>query len=313
MPVIEPETVCLDRQLAQAGYDYFGGLTNRVYRSRQGQEILKLGLVTKPDAVSGKLAAFRQCREISRAYAPAGLMPDVLAVGEDFLGTGYPYLREVYISGINLGAAYLENRTFWLDRLPEELVRIYRSIQATAGVDVRDTWQDKLAGMRCPPGCEEWYAQVRRAGQVIMQQCPVGWRIHGDLQFGNLLARKDQPGTVMLIDWEVSEVMPLAYEFAMLYTFLADPDGQVDPPLRDAYRRQAPLREMWQCVATSLTTQLGLEPAEMENAILFRMGNAWLYQLAQAHEAGDTARAEAFKAQLRALLDGDYFAQMPIA
>jgi hypothetical protein len=149
MQIAGTEFSRLDQLLDNIGYDHFGGLTNRVYCSRQQQEILKLGLAVEPVAVQEKLAAFQQCQEISCAYASEGLMPPVLEVGENFLGTGYPFLREQYVPGINLSAAYLENPAFWLERLPEELVRIYRNIQATASSDVTDTWQDKLDGMYC--------------------------------------------------------------------------------------------------------------------------------------------------------------------
>lgn len=73
-----------------------------------------------------------------------------------------------------------------------------------------------------------------------MRQYPLGCRIHGDLQFGNIRVLKNNPGTMMLIDWEMSEIMPFGYEFAMLYTFLVDPNGQVEPTLRAAYYQQPP-------------------------------------------------------------------------
>jgi hypothetical protein len=62
------------------------------------------------------------------------------------------------------------------------------------------------------------------------------------IHFGNMLAvqRADGEQSLMLIDWEVSEVMPLGYEFVMLYTFLFDPTAQVQatwcPPTADRVR-----------------------------------------------------------------------------
>jgi hypothetical protein len=106
--------------------------------------------------------------------------------------------------------------------------------------------------------------------------------------------------------------MPLGDEFAMLYAFLVDPDGQVDPPLRATYRQHAPLREMWRSILVCLTNQLGLEPEKIENMILFRMGNAWLYRLAKALESKNVQRAEELKQQLEGLLSRSYFACLSI-
>lgn len=299
----------LDRTLEELEYSYLGGPTNRVYYNQRKQEVLKLGLVVEPTEVQEKLAAFQQCQEISRSYALAGLMPFVFEVGNNFQETGYPFLREQYIPGVNLNVAYLKNSAYWLDRLPEELARIYRGIQATSRIDVTATWQDKLDGMLCPSGCEDWYARVQQVGHILMSRCPVGWRIHGDLQFGNLIAREDKPGTVALIDWEVSEVMPLGYEFAMFYTFLVDPEGLVDLPLRAAYVQQTPLRAMWAGLAPLLRAELDIDPEQMRDSVLFRMGNGWLYQLAQCQ---NQERATELKQQLDRLLNGVYFAQVPI-
>lgn len=60
-------------------------------------------------------------------------MPQVFEVGIDFQGTGYPYLLEAYIPGVNMSFAYLKSPTYWEKTLPIELVRIYQTIQATNG------------------------------------------------------------------------------------------------------------------------------------------------------------------------------------
>lgn len=54
--------------------------------------------------------------------------------------------------------------------------------------------------------------------------------------------REDGSRGLVLIDWEMSEVMPLDYEFAMLYIFLLDPVPQVEDELKPAYARLRPLR-----------------------------------------------------------------------
>ena len=76
----------------------------------------------------------------------------------------------------------------------------------------------------------------------------------------------------------------------------------VDPPLRVVYRQQDPLRKLWRTVSSGLRIQLGLEPDEIENMILFRMGNDWLYQLVNAIENQNIQQAEELELQLERLL-----------
>lgn len=82
-------------------------------------------------------------------------MPPVLDVEENFLGTGYSFLREEYIPGKTLSAAFLDAPEYWPKNFPNEIVRIYQSIQASSSTDIKDTWQDKIEGMLCPKGFKE--------------------------------------------------------------------------------------------------------------------------------------------------------------
>ena len=106
--------------LAQSlGYQHFGGMTrNRVYLHKDRGEVLKVAVNPDPVTIEYTRAQFHRCLDISRIYAPQKVMPEVLAVGDDFHSTGYPWLRERYISGKNLGAAYLEDPSFWTSHAP---------------------------------------------------------------------------------------------------------------------------------------------------------------------------------------------------
>jgi hypothetical protein len=310
--MIAEKIIRLDRKLEGLGYHYLGGITNRVYRHPDRYEILKLGLESDPVQAQHKLLAFQKCQKISHRYVALGLMPEIYEVGQDFSGLGYPFLREQYVPGVNMGAAYLDKPAFWRAKLPQELTRIYKAVQEFDSLDITQTWQEKLEGMLCPEGYEDWFSQVQQIGIELKKRFAVGWRIHGDLQFGNILALRDQPGGVMLIDWEMSEVMPLEYEFAMLFTFLSDPDGQVMSQFKSVYRQQAPLREMWDRISACMVNQFEWTPDELEKMIIFRMGNAWLYQLTKALEGRQGTRAAAFEKQMEELLNGRTFKRMPV-
>lgn len=155
----------LDQKLTRLGYKYFGGLTNCVYRSKQQEEILKLGVDIDPINLRGELAAFQGCQEISHIYAPKRLMPLVFAVGDNFQGTGYPFLQEQYVPSKNMSTAFLENPVYWEEHIPNELVTIYQSIQTTSSADTAETWQDKIDGMLCPKGSDDWYELVLQMGE----------------------------------------------------------------------------------------------------------------------------------------------------
>ena len=295
------------------GYHHLGGMqTNKVYLHPERQEILKVALSTDEISLQYSRAQFKRCLEISQHYANQGIMPQVLAVGDDFHGRGYPWLREQYFPAPNLGRAYLTDPELWTEQAPSELIRLYQIIMSTDKVDVRQTWQDKLAGLTCPPGFEDIYAEVYQAGEYLAQTCPQGYLIHGDLQFGNILAqREDGKGQLWLIDWEVSEVMPLGYEFAMLYTFLLGPEDQVEAAYQAQYIQMKPLKAFWSALAPLLFDELHISEAELKYSVIFRMGNGWLYLLQRAIEAAHTDRAKELEKDLRLLTSHQCFDILP--
>lgn len=303
----------VDAHARSLGYHHIGGMTtNRVYLHPERCEVLKVALTTDVVALEYARASLRRALDISAVYADQDLMPRVFEVGDDYQGTGYPWLREQYIAGDNLGGAYLADPAFWTVQAPSELVRIVKRMAATHAEDVTATWRDKLAGMTCPPGYEDIYTQVHAAGTYLAQRYTTGHIIHGDLQFGNILAqRRGQAARCYLIDWEVSEVMPLGYEFAMLYTFLLGPEDQVEPQYQQQYAERKPLRTFWAALAPRLVTDLGISEDEFKHSVSFRMGNGWLYQLDQALERGDGLRARQLAADLRSLLSGQCFDILP--
>jgi hypothetical protein len=259
-----------------------------------------------------KRADFQRVRHVSSEYAAQELMPEVLEVGDDFQGTRCPYIRERYVPGLNLAAAYLTAPEFWDRRVAQELIRIYRAIAGMGTYDVTDSWREKLAGVATVAGYEEVRDAIVRAGHFLLEQHPRGHRIHGDLQFGNIVARRDGDAAhLTLIDWEMSEVMPLGYEFAMLYTFLLDPAPQLEEPLRPNYRAATPLRRFWSAVAPALHTELGIGEAELKQLVLFRMGNAWLHRLDRALRDGDERTARRFEQKIDDLISGVCFTALP--
>lgn len=299
--------------LQDRGYRYFGGISNEVYLSETRGEVLKLAVSAETAELDERRAAFDLCHEISRLYVAPGLMPEVYETGSNFAGTGYPYLRERYVPGQNLTRAYLENPSLGTEVLPGELLRIYQAVIAGGAHDVRASWEEKIDGIPRPPATDEIYQRVRAAGERLTHSSPVGYRIHGDLQFGNILAvpPPTAPPAIMLIDWEVSEIMPLGYEFAMLYTFLLDPIAQVGHDLQPEYRRIAPLRPVWGAIAPVLEGNLGVGRNEFEDSVIFRMGTGWLFHLERAIHAGNRNAAEKRYRDLVALTTGQYFSLMP--
>jgi hypothetical protein len=307
------DDAALSTLLERLGYHRLGGMHRAVYRHAKRAEVLKLALTRDPAEIQDARTSFRRALEISAEYAPLGLMPEVLEVGDDFRGTGYPWLRERYVPGDNLARMYLADPALWIGLLPRELARIYRIIKAGPVLDVQATWDDKLRDLSHPEGCEEEHAAVRRAGKYLRDHHVQGYQIHGDLHFGNMLAvqRANGERSLMLIDWEVSEVMPLGYEFAMLYTFLFDPTGQVQSDLVPAYRRRTPLRAMWEAIGPVLRQDLGVTFDEFVSALAFRMGNARLQQIERALARGDSVMAKNYYRDLRAYTRGELLTALP--
>jgi len=303
----------LNALLLRMGDQRIGGMHRAVYRHAKLEEVLKLALTRDPTLVQDARTAFRRALEVSAAYAPVGLMPEVLEFGDDFYGTGYPWLRERYVHGDSLARKYLLDPAGCIELLPEELARIYGIIKAGPVSDVRAMWDDKLQDLAHPDGCEKERAAVRRAGEYLREHHAEGHGIHSDVQFGNMLAVERAGGAenLMLIDWEVSEVMPLSYEFAMLYAFLFDPTAQVPGALVPAYRRQRSLRAVWDAIAPVLWRDLGITVEEFVSAFIFRMGNARLLQIESALARGDSTLAEDCYRDLRAYTSGELLTALP--
>lgn len=303
----------VDAMAESLGYGRIGGMqTNRVYLADERGEILKVAVSTDPATLGYASADFRKCLELNALYVGKELMPEVLEVGDDFHRTGYPWLRERYVRGRNLAAEYIADPEYWTAHAPGEIVRLCRAMAETRSEDVSATWWDKIEGMTCPPGFEGVCGEVARAGEHLALRYTTGYPIHGDLQFGNIIARReDGVGRLSLIDWEVSEVMPLGYELAMLYTFLLGPEAQVEERYRQEYNRIKPLRGFWAGLAPLLLTELGVTEDEFRSSVVFRMGNGWLYRLDRAIRGGDQARARELERDLRSLVSYECFDVLP--
>jgi hypothetical protein len=304
--------------LHKLGYERLGGISTHVYRHRERAEILKLAVGGSAEERDDLLRSFRQCVAASRVYAADGLMPEVLEVGDSFAGTDCLYLRERSIAGRNLAEAYLAEPELWEARLPDLLIRIYQRFLAgpaweiTHAWDQNLRWHDELRSSRHFPRYTHLHAAIREAGLTLRDTARQGYLIHGDLQFGNILALEgERSGEVMLIDWQESGFWPIAFDFAMLYTFLRGPSEQVEAHLEPVYRSGPPLRRLWQTLASRLQAQLGVGE-ELRRFVLFRMGRGWLYKLDQALQAGDAEEANRWERAVAELVDGRTFREWPM-
>ncbi len=157
----------VDAIAGSLGYRHIGGmLTNRVYLSVSREEILKVAVTTDPAVLGYASADFRKCLALNAVYAGKGLMPEVLEVGDDFHGSGYPWLQERYVRGRNLGAEYLADPEYWTAHAPREIVRLLQLMAETHTEEVSATWREKIEGTTCPPGFEDIAQEVARAGST---------------------------------------------------------------------------------------------------------------------------------------------------
>lgn len=308
----------LDTALRRCGYEQLGGVANRVFLHRGRGEVLKLAVSEDPVPFRYRIAGFRACREVSARYAPEGLLPEVLAAGEDFAGTGYPYLRERYVPGRNLAAAYLDDPAWWDARLPAEIVRLYTVMLDSPTRDAAGFWDEKLAKIEAlrasphHPRFADLLARHRDATLAMRERHPTGHRLHGDLQFGNLLAPDaGPPGRVMLLDWELTTVLPPVFEFAHFYAFLHDPVPQLEEGLQRGYRRLGPLRRLWVRLAPRLHSAFGIGGEEFRDAVLIHSGGG-IFWLDRALRAGRDAEAAYWERSVRRVVAGEIFAALPI-
>jgi aminoglycoside phosphotransferase (APT) family kinase protein len=308
----------VDAIVRQSGYRHLGGVSNRVYVDRANAEVLKLAVRKNAEECGEALQSFRACLAASCVYAPEGLMPEVLDVGSDFGGTGYPFLRERYVAGKNLAEEYLLRAEFWEERLPAALMEIYQRVLAGPSRNIIHswdqnlTWHDELNSSEYFSRYAELHAAVKERGLLLRETAGEGFLIHGDLQFGNILALDgDRDGEVMLIDWQESGFWPLAFDFAMLYTFLMGPAEQVEDHLRPLYRSRPPLLGFWQALAPRLRSELGIGE-ELREFVIFRLGRGWLYKLDQALRSGKSEEAERWGRAVAELLEGRIFDMWPL-
>ncbi len=305
----------LDGALRQLGYEHIGGISNRVFLHRQRGEVLKLAVGVDSISLPYKLAGFQACLEAGAMYAPEGIMPEVLEAGADFAGTGYPFLRERYVPGRNLNEEYIQRPQFWDLRLPEELVRIYGKMLDGPTRDVSRFWDERLESLdelRESPHFARFapvHAACREAALFLKGRCTIGYRLHGDLQFGNLIARGDDG--VMLIDWELTSYLPLVFEFAHFYVFLHDPVPQVEDHLKSAYAHFQPLRRLWEVLAPRLSSEFGIGGQEFEQAVLVHATGhiGWLDRALRLGRAED---ADYWEWRLRRLVDGEVFRNLQV-
>jgi hypothetical protein len=305
----------LDTLLSTQGYVYIGGVSQRAYLHAANEEILKVAVVHDDAEYRERLTAFGESQEAGQLYAHKGLMPEVLEVGGELEGMPYPYLRERYISGTSLSAAFLESPRFWVSHLPRELGRIYGAIRSRDAVDVRGAFESELRHLTRPAGYDTIHRHVQEAGEYLFGHHTRGYRIHGDLRFDAILAtdEPERPGHVMLMNWENSRMMTLGYEFASLYVFLVDPMLSIETDTRMQYEEMPDLRDLWLALSPILRLDLEIEDDEFWASVLFRMGSAWLRELAGAMRRKEEIEVAQWEERLLRLVSKEYLQSFPYA
>lgn len=308
----------LNVNLAAQGYEPLGGMTNRLFVHPKRGEVLRIAVTDDLDARRWKRQDFANCRAASPLFAPRGLMPEVLDGGDDWAGTGWPYLLERFVAGANLSVAYLADPGFWDEHLPGEIVRIYRALLAASGDAAENAapfWHNKaewLDELRASPhfACyADLHAACRNAALALAQKPGVSHHLHGDLQLANLLVTK--PGRVLLLDWELTQNLPLAFEFAHFHANLLDPVPQISEDLKADYAAIRPLKKLWENLAPRLWTEFGVGGAALRRAILVHRAG-WLFRLDRALAQGRPDQAELWQNKLGDYVSGKVFQQLPV-
>ena len=307
------------RVVRERGYEPLaGGMTNHLFVHRRRGEVLRLAVTSDPEVRGWKTQDFARCRAASPLFASCGLMPEVLDAGDDWGGTGCPYLVERFVSGRNLSEAYADAPDFWDERLPGEIVRIYQGL-LEAGSPLEEAagfWQDKLAWLdelNDSPHFTRFadlHAVCRAAVLSLAERelpCP---HLHGDLQLANLLVVDARAGRLLLIDWELTQRLPLAFEFAHFYQNLYDPVPQTVDALRPYYERARPLKRLWENLAPRLAAEFGVGGETFRRAVIIHR-SGWLRPLDGALRAGDDEQAVHWERKLRAVVDGATFDVLP--
>ncbi len=295
-----------------------GGGTNQTFVHHARGEVLRLAVTDDPEVRAWKTQDFARCRAASAHFAPLGLMPEVRDAGGDWAGTGCPYLIEQFVPGQNLSEAYANAPDFWDEHLPDEIVRVYRELLEAGGPpqNAAGFWQDKLDGLdelRDSPHFARFadlYAACRAAVSSLAKRDPPFYHLHGDLQIANLLVTDARAGRVLLIDWELTQRLPLAFEFAHFYQNLNDPVPQTPEPLKPFYERVRPLKQLWENLTPLLAAEFGVGGETFRQALLVH-GGGWLRWLDRALQSGNANEAVSWERKLRAPVNGETFRLPP--
>lgn len=296
-----------------------GGMTNQLFVHHGRGEVLRLAVTDDPNVRGWKTQDFANCRVASLRFALRGLMPEVFDAGENFAETGCPYLVERFIPGQNLSEAYANAPDFWDERLPGEIVRVYRELLEAGGPpqDAAGFWQDKLAWLDellASPHFARFadlHAACRSAVLSLAERALPFHHLHGDLQLANLLVVEGTvPPRILLIDWELTQRLPLAFEFAHFYANLHDPVPQMPPPLQPFYERVRPLKWLWENLAPRLAAEFGVDGETFRQTVLVH-SSGWLRWLDRALRSGSDDEAAYWERKLRALVNGETFRLLP--
>lgn len=311
-----PDASSLRLSLAIAGYETLPSLSGDLFCHRGRAEVLRVATQGDAEDLKDAFAQFLRTGEFSRTRAGRRLVPEILEVGESLEGSGFPFLRERYVSGENMGRAYARDPTLWDARLADGLAGVYAALADEPAQDVGEAWERHLgwhAHLAASPAFDRFehlYTAVREVGLWLRDHLPAGRPIHGDMHFGNILARDEPEGTIALIDWD-PQVMPLAYEAATLYTFMVDPRGEVERDLRSTYGELRPLRSLWERLAPRFG-ELGVTADHLRACVVFRMGRARVYFLDLALRQGADNEAAQWSAELSSMLSGTFFDDLPL-
>lgn len=89
-------------------------------------------------------------------------------------------------------------------------------------------WRSQLDGYRDMPGyAGEGLPKVDAIGQWLERHCPAAGKIgiiHGDLQFANVMFRRDRPVLAGLIDWELSTLGDPLLDLGWILTSWTEPN-----------------------------------------------------------------------------------------
>jgi aminoglycoside phosphotransferase (APT) family kinase protein len=89
-------------------------------------------------------------------------------------------------------------------------------------------WRSQLDGYRDMPGYPgEGLPKVDAIGEWLEKYCPASGKIgiiHGDLQFANVMFRRDAPTLAGLIDWELSTLGDPLLDLGWILTSWTEPD-----------------------------------------------------------------------------------------